>query len=868
MEMVKKCAETSHFHLCNVAKMAEQQWACCNVHVKEFDEFLKIPQIRDVLSINNHLSASTGSRISTRRQQDLVALKLYSSFPAEQIIRFSSARRSNIIARSRSDVSAFLIRIPALILGIIEKERQIIHKVEGINVAFLLLHAIVHYCTDQLDDAALTVSGIAEVTEKVEEFFEEVAESIPEDATREKLRDKVKATTDSMRSDIGTVIEPDVKAAADITSRAAEEAQKLKAAADITSRAAEEAQKLKDAAMELEEKHTDYRVVLASSLEGKPFTLATTKYKLPPPLPQFISLLFTHIKSVELELVLFLSTFSPLLTLTSPLPSGTKKKALEIAGVLMLLAPKIRALSMLARCLAGHYHLDLKTPIGIWRDSHREAKTIKKAVGQWDLNRCPFVLAPKAGAGAMGKAQCQRIGCDALFSPDQNDDENAFCCHPGPPLFHDGGKQWSCCKQQSHDFSLFLSIPGLNFLLVPSAVRTKSTHQRNQNQLPSQAKLYHRETRQQHQLLEMQTRFLLFRSRNKGCGKAFTERENHETACRMIAVFHDRSRGDIDTARELEQVASESADFEVSIRGLLKRRSSSLDLDSRMATASDIAFPGLRFNPLAERRGYQVLSINNHLSASAGSRISTRRQQDLALKLYSSFPAEQIFRFSSARRSNIIARASLDVLAFLIRLPALILGFIKKEQQIMEIVEGINVGFLLLHAIVHYCTDQLDDAALTVSGIAEGLEKVEEVIEDESIPEDRREELRDKVKGTTDSMRSDIGTVIDSAADPTKPKTNAGGEPDVKAAADAASRAAEKAQKLKDAATELEEKHPGSTTNAMNKSHHFRAISPSRGRSAVTLVLLSAMLSSLIVSNWPAILKHVFDFLLHHGITI
>ncbi|XP_024533961.1 uncharacterized protein LOC9641650 isoform X2 [Selaginella moellendorffii] len=272
-----------------------------------------------------------------------------------------------------------------------------------------------------------------------------------------------------------------------------------------------------------------------------------------------------------------------------------------------------------------------------------------------------------------------------------------------------------------------------------------------------------------------------------------------------------------------------------------------------MATASDIAFPGLRFNPLAERRGYQVLSINNHLSASAGSRISTRRQQDLALKLYSSFPAEQIFRFSSARRSNIIARASndpdgpvsksffssniLDVLAFLIRLPALILGFIKKEQQIMEIVE-------------------------------EGLEKVEEVIEDESIPEDRREELRDKVKGTTDSMRSDIGTVIDSAADPTKPKTNAGGEPDVKAAADAASRAAEKAQKLKDAATELEEKHPGSTTNAMNKSHHFRAISPSRGRSAVTLVLLSAMLSSLIVSNWPAILKHVFDFLLHHGITI
>ncbi|XP_024533958.1 uncharacterized protein LOC112347418 isoform X1 [Selaginella moellendorffii] len=298
-----------------------------------------------------------------------------------------------------------------------------------------------------------------------------------------------------------------------------------------------------------------------------------------------------------------------------------------------------------------------------------------------------------------------------------------------------------------------------------------------------------------------------------------------------------------------------------------------------MATVSDIAFPGLRFNPLAERRGYQVLSINNHLSARAGSRISTRRQQDLvALKLYSSFPAEQISRFSSARRSNIIARASndpdgpvsksffslniLDVLGFLIRIPALILGFIKKEKQIIDKVE-----------------DQIDDAAETVSGIAEAIEQVAGVVERvaESIADDARDtrELMDKVEATADSMRSDIGTAIDSlqgAADPTKPKTKAGGEPDVKAAADATSRAAEKAQKLKDAATELEEKHTeiltGSTTNAMSKSHHFRAISPSRGRSAVTLVLLSAMLSSLIVSNWPAILKHVFDFLLHHSITM
>ena len=28
------------------------------------------------------------------------------------------------------------------------------------------------------------------------------------------------------------------------------------------------------------------------------------------------------------------------------------------------------------------------------------------------------------------------------------------------PMFHDGMKEWSCCKQRSHDFSLFLQIPG------------------------------------------------------------------------------------------------------------------------------------------------------------------------------------------------------------------------------------------------------------------------------------------------------------------------------------------------------------------------------------------------------------------------
>ncbi len=32
--------------------------------------------------------------------------------------------------------------------------------------------------------------------------------------------------------------------------------------------------------------------------------------------------------------------------------------------------------------------------------------------------------------------------------------------HSGPPVFHDGGKEWSCCHARSHDFGLFMSLPG------------------------------------------------------------------------------------------------------------------------------------------------------------------------------------------------------------------------------------------------------------------------------------------------------------------------------------------------------------------------------------------------------------------------
>jgi disease resistance protein len=58
-----------------------------------------------------------------------------------------------------------------------------------------------------------------------------------------------------------------------------------------------------------------------------------------------------------------------------------------------------------------------------------------------------------------GMLLCQRIGCDAKYREEANA-EGSCRHHPGPPVFHDGGKEWSCCKQRSHDFGLFMSIPG------------------------------------------------------------------------------------------------------------------------------------------------------------------------------------------------------------------------------------------------------------------------------------------------------------------------------------------------------------------------------------------------------------------------
>ncbi|MQL96568.1 hypothetical protein Taro_029249 [Colocasia esculenta] len=147
-------------------------------------------------------------------------------------------------------------------------------------------------------------------------------------------------------------------------------------------------------------------------------------------------------------------------------------------------------------------------------------------------------------------------------------------------------KEWSCCKQRSHDFSLFLEIPGCQTgkhtsekpvtrvtsssqKATPTGILNKQTDTISNKQndgacsrcrqgffcsdhgsqpRPSKpatpavtAEKGNTPTpKKKIDLNEPQT------CRNKGCGKIFKEMDNHETACEYHPgppVFHDRKRG-------------------------------------------------------------------------------------------------------------------------------------------------------------------------------------------------------------------------------------------------------------------------------------------------------------------------------------
>ncbi|CAM6099967.1 unnamed protein product [Calypogeia fissa] len=181
-------------------------------------------------------------------------------------------------------------------------------------------------------------------------------------------------------------------------------------------------------------------------------------------------------------------------------------------------------------------------------------------------------------AAEVVRQQCQRIGCDAEYTEEENF-ENSCTFHVSQPVFHDGGKEWSCCKQKSHDFTMFLALPGCQtgkhtsekpkpaappvpkkgptpiaaaasaatcsrckqgFFCsdhgskVPTKVLTPASAATEMKPpaptaVPKVVDLNAKQT-----------------CKHKGCGKQFTEKENTATSCKYHpgpVVFHDRQKG-------------------------------------------------------------------------------------------------------------------------------------------------------------------------------------------------------------------------------------------------------------------------------------------------------------------------------------
>ncbi|CAM8987657.1 unnamed protein product [Rhodiola kirilowii] len=182
------------------------------------------------------------------------------------------------------------------------------------------------------------------------------------------------------------------------------------------------------------------------------------------------------------------------------------------------------------------------------------------------------------------KLRCQRIGCNATFTEDQNPEGS--CRYHASPLFHDGTKEWSCCKKRSHDFSLFLEIPGCTKgkhttekpvlaqpVLKPHIPRSTSGVANgasakdicsrckqgffcsdhgipvNDTQFNAAIPVVKEDVPESSAPVQVKkvvdiTEFQI--CKNKGCGQTFQEINNHESACEYHpgpAVFHDSLRG-------------------------------------------------------------------------------------------------------------------------------------------------------------------------------------------------------------------------------------------------------------------------------------------------------------------------------------
>ncbi|KAJ6225128.1 hypothetical protein RDWZM_003673 [Blomia tropicalis] len=55
--------------------------------------------------------------------------------------------------------------------------------------------------------------------------------------------------------------------------------------------------------------------------------------------------------------------------------------------------------------------------------------------------------------------QCYNISCGQKYRESENG-ENTCIYHEGKPYFHDGYKEWTCCKMRSRDFTIFMGFKG------------------------------------------------------------------------------------------------------------------------------------------------------------------------------------------------------------------------------------------------------------------------------------------------------------------------------------------------------------------------------------------------------------------------
>ncbi|KAL5727943.1 putative methionine--tRNA ligase [Ranunculus cassubicifolius] len=144
-------------------------------------------------------------------------------------------------------------------------------------------------------------------------------------------------------------------------------------------------------------------------------------------------------------------------------------------------------------------------------------------------------------------------------------------------------KEWSCCKQRSHDFSLFLALPGCKTgkhttekpVLTKAAAIAKPPVTNVSSVSAASSKSECSRCRQGFFCSEHGSQIKNVNSKpmnatavpvvqkaappkkiyglndpqickNKGCGQTFKEKDNHDTACNHHpgpAVFHDRTRG-------------------------------------------------------------------------------------------------------------------------------------------------------------------------------------------------------------------------------------------------------------------------------------------------------------------------------------